>query len=460
MGMTPRAARFLLFAAPALTFFLASCGASTEFYTAVETNVAQGRYAAALEGVRANADAYGDKNTVLYKMDMGALFHYAGEPDSSTAYLLDAEREIDDLYTRSVSLTALSMVLNDNVLPYEGEDFEKVLVNVFLALNFAEKGLPDEAVVEARKVDLKLRTYAQRYEGKNVYQEDAFARYLAGVLYESAGELNDAFISYRKAYEAYEQYAVHFATHAPGFLLDDLVRTAELLSFSQEAQQYRDRGGAPFQKTRRDWGSVVVVAYAGRGPIKTEVRPTVSIADDAGIIHTFQVALPTFTPRFIGGRFYDVDIRSVTDSTVVIEDRTEIAEDVTVIASRVLDDRLGLVYLKSGGRALLKFLAAEKAKSALKKKGEDEDGKKEGSGTTFVNILGSIAVDLLVGATERADVRTWRTLPAQFQLARIHLAPGTYRVRAAASDGGYVLPSETVTVRSGKTTFLIVDDIR
>ena len=76
-------------------------------------------------------------------------------------------------------------------------------MNVYLALNFAAQGLPDEALVEARKVDLKLKEYARQYEGKNAYQEDAFARYLSGILYESTGEINDAFIAYKKAYEAY-----------------------------------------------------------------------------------------------------------------------------------------------------------------------------------------------------------------------------------------------------------------
>ena len=136
----------------------------------------------------------------------------------------------------------MSVLLNDNVLPYDGEDFERVLVNVFLALNFAKQGLPDEAIVEARKVDLKLREFARQYEGKNTFQEDAFARYLAGALYESGAEINDAFISYRKAHEAYEKYARAYGTKAPSFLLNDLVRMAKLLSFTDEYEKYRQLG--------------------------------------------------------------------------------------------------------------------------------------------------------------------------------------------------------------------------
>ena len=35
------------------------------------------------------------------------------------------------------------------------------------------------------------------------YRNDGFARYVCGILYEAAGDLNNAFIAYRNAYEAY-----------------------------------------------------------------------------------------------------------------------------------------------------------------------------------------------------------------------------------------------------------------
>ncbi len=195
MSILRLAKKALWYCSAALSLLLAFCGTSTEFYRNVEANISQGKYYEAIEDVRNNRSAYGDKSKVLFSFDMGLLFHYAGEPDSSIKYFFAAEKEIEDLYTKSISLAALSFVLNDNVLPYEGEDFEKVLVNVFLALNYAEKGMMEDALVEARKVDLKLRQYVREYEGKNKYQEDAFIRYIAGAMYETEGEINDAFIS-------------------------------------------------------------------------------------------------------------------------------------------------------------------------------------------------------------------------------------------------------------------------
>jgi hypothetical protein len=432
----------------ALLLFAGGCGSATEFYRNVDEHIAAGRYEEAIQEVRKNHSSYGDKSTVLYKLDMGMLFHYAGIPDSSNAYFFDAEKEMEDLFTKSISLSALSVVLNDNVLPYEGEDFEKVMVNVFLALNFAERGDYEGALVEARKVDLKLREYARQYEGKNTYQEDAFVRYLAGVLYESDGEINDAFISYRKAYEAYRTYEKEYGTQTPTFLLDDLVRTAALLRFDDERLAYESLGGKVHDTSpARRTGSVVVLVYSGKGPIKLEQRPTVSIPDSAGTLHTFQVALPKFVARTVARRTYDIEVVSPRDTSRL---EANVAEDITAIAQKSLEDRLALVYLKSGGRALLKFLAAEKVKSGLK-----NDGKSKTR-----NLLESLAVDLLVGATEQADLRTWRTLPAAIHLARIHLTPGTYTLTVASSDGKYHLADRSVTVKPGRATFVIVDDVR
>ncbi len=418
-----------------------------DFFREVDTDVAAGKYDEAIAGVRKNSSQYGEKSSVLLNLDLGALHHYAGNNDSSTAYLLNAEKEIDELFTKSISTEVMSFVLNDNLLPYEGEDFEKVMVNMFLALNFAEKGLPDDALVEARKVDLKLREYARQYEDKNAYREDAFIRYLAGALYESSGEVNDAFISYRTSYETYGVYLENYGTATPKFLLDDLVRTARELGFDDEAEKYIGLGGQDYEPVRKPQGSILVIVYAGKGPIKVEERPTVSIADDDGVLHTFQVALPKFVPRMTAPRDYVVTARSDSAST---GGTAVLAQDITAIAKKCLEDRLALIYLKSGGRALLKFLAAEKAKSGIK----DSKGSKLG------NFLGSLGVDIAVRLTEKADVRTWRTLPAEIHILRLNVPDGSYALQVESSDGGFSVGNLKSDVTSGRTSIVIVDDLR
>ena len=413
----------------------------------IEADVARGEYRQAITALTAAEESYGETSSVLYRLELGMLYHYAGEYDSSTAQLLVAEREIEDLYTKSISQAAVSMVLNDNVLPYEGEDFEQVMLNTVVALNFAQQGQTDEALVEARKVDLKLREFARRYEDKNVYAEDAFSRYLAGVLYENAGDINDAFISYRLAFDAYRRYEDQFLTAPPSFLLDDLVRTATVMAFTEEAALYREAGGRAFLPGDRDMGRILVLVYAGRGPIKEQIRASVSIPDDEGTIHTFQVALPKFVVRYLEPRTYAVRLMGAAQGAPAMPCVT--GQNINAIAAQSLADRLGLIYLKSGGRALLKFLAAEKAKKELKKNDSET-----------ANVLGSLAIDILVSATEQADLRSWTTLPAEIQLAQLSVSPGEYGMEISAGDGQFRMTVNDVRVRPGKTTLVLVDDIR
>src|SRR5207245_9403545 len=126
-----------------------------------------------------------------------AMTHYlAGRYAESNAQLARAEDRIDALYTVSLHLEAGAFLTNDTTLPYEGEDFEKVMINVIAALNYVSLDRLDDALVEVRKVDQKLNVFNDRNEKKNVYKEDAFARYLSGILYEARGELNDALVAY------------------------------------------------------------------------------------------------------------------------------------------------------------------------------------------------------------------------------------------------------------------------
>ena len=61
-----------------------------------------------------------------------------------------------------------------------------------------------DALVEARRIDHRLNVLSDRTKEKAAYRDDGFARYLSGILYESAGDVNNAFIAYRKAYETFE----------------------------------------------------------------------------------------------------------------------------------------------------------------------------------------------------------------------------------------------------------------
>ena len=133
-------------------------------------------------------------------------------------------------------------------------------------------------------------------------------------------------------------------------------------------------------------------------------------------LHTLQIALLKIIPRTKTPRSYLVTARAASGSAFRTQTGTEFAENVTAIAAEAPDDLLAHPYLNSGARALLKFLATEKAMAKLRKN-DDE----------LVNVPGSLAVDVAAGAAKQANLSTWRMLPAKLQIDRLTLPVGDMR---------------------------------
>lgn len=426
---------------------LVACGTAVAHYAAIEKNLWSGNYAAAAAQIEKSQKEYGNKGVVLYNLELGTAYHYAGMYDPSTRNFLTAERKMQDLWTVSVSTEASALLLNDNALDYGGEDHEKVLVNFFAGMNFAEKGDYESALVEARKVDTKLKEISRLYDGKNRYQEDAFVRYVAGVLYEADNEMNDAFISYRKAAETYEgSFKKTFGMVMPGQLKDDLIRSADAMNFREERDQYRQKYGKQGRAYSKSEGSVFAVIYSGKSPVKVENNFEARLQDLQGMYHSVKVSVPKYMDREARIRSYTVMLTPEGGGSP-LTGRAEVAEDIGEIAKKALEDRLTILYLKSGGRAILKFIAKEQANKEIKKQ----------TGGGFAGELLSFATSAAVDATEAADIRTWRTLPDNIQVSRIYAPPGRYTL--TVSEAGRIVASKPVTVKAGGVEVAALPDV-
>ncbi len=99
---------------------------------------------------------FGDKDRVLYWIDLGLLNHYADKDSLAIENLQLADYAIEELYTKSISKGAASMLLNDNALDYSGEDYENIYINVFKSLSYYRNGFSESALVEIRRLLEKL----------------------------------------------------------------------------------------------------------------------------------------------------------------------------------------------------------------------------------------------------------------------------------------------------------------
>jgi len=134
-------------------------------YKEIDKNIYLGNYQAAISQIESSKEkVYKEKDKVLYYLNLGILYHYADEYEKSNELLTKAEFAIEDLFTKSASKIATSILLNDNALDYSGEDYEDIYLNIFKALNYIKLNETDASFVEINRINLKLNKLDDKYK--------------------------------------------------------------------------------------------------------------------------------------------------------------------------------------------------------------------------------------------------------------------------------------------------------
>lgn len=463
--------------------FLWGCGPSIDRYLLVENHLRADQFKQADAVIREAEKDYGKKNLVLYGMDRGMTLHLAGDYQQSNAVLEQADEEIERLYTRSIRSETAAFMTNDNALPYEGDPYEQVMVNVVKALNYAMLNQWQDALVEVRRIDHRLNVLSDRRNDRQAYRDDGFARYLSGVLYESAGDINNAFIAYRKAYETYESTRSWSRMVVPAQLRADLLRTAEALNLNQELAEYqRVFPGTPWETTveQRQLAQVVVISYNGRAPHKEDQFFDLPISLDAlqlvllnrGILQSnrsnpsrrtvdsvlyglngrvVRVALPKLVPQKTQVPVDHITLVQEGRNPVIVQ--TELTQNVSAMAEKALSERMAGITVKALARAAVKFSLAEGAtRGAQQAAGRDA--------APWVGLLVGLFTKGLAVASEESDKRSWRTLPDEIHFARAWVPPGQYRLQGThligesrTNDG--VASGHTLDLKARETAIVI-----
>lgn len=359
---------------------------------------------------------------LLFLLEKGNLLRLAGRYQDAIRLLLEADRLSDLQRGVEVGQEAAALLTSDLAREYRGADYEKVLINYCLAVCYAAEGSMEDALVECRRVNEKLKVFNDEYDQDNRYEDDAFVRYFMGVLYEASGDMDDALVAYRNALRVYEDdYAGMYGLGVPERLQADILRITALPGFESLHEEFSARwpsvswegsGAGPGR------GEVVVILEEGLIPPRYE-RSVQGYTDD----RVFRIAVPAILDRVRPPS-------SVRISCGGSSARGFLAEDVASIAAKNLEDQAGRDLARAIARAVVKAAAAGAAEEAVENLTGDEHGCwSEGTG---------FAVSLFGAATEHADLRSWLTLPARIYVARLALPPGERRV-AVDLDGRTVV---------------------
>ncbi|MBN1297794.1 hypothetical protein JXA80_13520 [bacterium] len=443
---------------------LSGCATYHQKNQAFHQAIATAHYQEAVEMMdRRSSEARG-RNRLLYHMEKGAAEHMAGEYAASNDTLEKAYIILDE-FQRNYALETVSFITNPTVVPYPGEDFEKVQIHYYKAMNFALENNLDDARVECRRINIKLNEINDRYEAgkKNHYQTDAFAWNLMGLLFDASGDVNDAFICYRNALEAYESgYQSDYGLGPPRQLIRDLIRSAVRTGLHDEAQ----RVAAQYNELATPTGTgtndtdVVIFWNNGLGPVKTEESINFFLdKGDLGLVtfvsedRNFWLPVPVgghdtnsfndlsfvrmALPRYMERKPFFIRAEAVSGDVTTPLER---AQDINGIALLNLQDRMG----RELGKALLRLIIKQGIERAVRK----EDA-----------TLGVI-VSIVNAVTEQADTRNWQTLPHEIHYARIPVQPGpqTIVLRRSSPDGRIDDAVIPVDARENRTVFVVYHD--
>ena len=445
--------RILLLAFGAIWFV--GCSGSMSHYAKVERSLSSGNSAQAVTIIQSAKPDYGDKNRLLYLLDEGMVLHLAEQYAESNKVLEKAYTLVEDMYTRYFRDEASALLVNEAQRPFEGAPYEHVMINVVKALNYAALQQWNEALVEGRRIDHRLNVLHDQQEGNETYQEDPFARYLVGLLYDIAGDLNNAYVGYRKAEQVYEDSREWSRVVFPDILKADLIRTAERLGLSDEVQQYREKypevSLASVSDGLSPQAQLIVISYHGQGPKKEDVIIDVPVSLDA--LYLVALTKPWFgrsTRDTRGGEslLYGIhgqiarialprltvkktslahDVIEGTNQTASFKTQSERVYDIAAVAEKNLADDYDGLVLRAVARSAMKMAAAEGitigARAAAGRNNQD-----------WVGLLVGAIARIFALATEEADLRSWRTLPGELQLTRLWVEPGDYSVAIQSMD--------------------------
>lgn len=363
------------------------------------------------------ADRKNSTNQLLYNLEAGRVAQIAGNPQVSlkefrqAAEIYDQEEAAARLRLSSGARTGAAIITNDRALVYHSDPFERIFSETFQALNYLALDDAAGAAVEFRRVDHsqrqqelshsreiakqeksnaknddRLEKYEGYFQGLNTAAalarssiQNAYSYYLTAAFWEGIGSYNDALVDYKHALQI---------VPSAGFLLEDIERVSAKLD----------------GKTNNNQGTVVIALEQGFVPPKQEI--SIPIPTIHGVL---AVSFPIYSSALMVSP-NPIRVRAGNDYV-----STQPVVRIDAMAARALKEKIPAM--------LIRQIARTTAKYALQKEANDQSP-----------LLG-LASQLYNLMSEQADLRSWLSLPANAQIARLSLEPGKRQIVLSLPSG-------------------------
>ena len=414
-----------------LIAFLSSC--ATYYKRNIEFNqyFQQGNLDRASLALEKDKKADERKTRLLYFLNRGVVAFMQGNFAESNQFFEQAYNYTEDNQSNVVDQFA-SFLTNPNITDYKAEDHEALYINYYKALNYFDMGDYNAALVECKRMNIRLAAQADKYKNAKRFQHDAFIHVLMGIIYDTQHDYNNAFIAYRNAYEIYKNdYATLFNMAVPEQLKLDILRSAYLMGFSSDVTFYEKEFGMKYIHEKLDnSGDLVFLWHNGLSPVKAEWSINFAVNkgsggqvifanEEMGLNFPFAISNQDYESKGLGDlsflriAFPKYEERPLVYHKGIVSANGQsrqlgLVEDINEVAKKGLEDRMRLEVGKSLLRLAMKKAAEKMARS-----------QNEGVGA-LVGMVNAI--------TEKADTRNWQTLPHSIYYTRLKLPAGQQKV--------------------------------
>jgi hypothetical protein len=366
--------------------------------------------------------------------------------DFEKAYKLIQQAQLAAKLELSRGIDNVAAVMsNDNAIRYDIPLYEQSMLHSYQALNYIAQHNLSGALVEVRRANLVQEQaikanknslneyqeksgsgdrYNQQYPAmdnligniKNGFQ-NAYTFYLSALLYEAAGNSNDAYIDYKKALEIYPDNS---------YLQRDVWRLANRLSMSSDISLLKARLPQSITLNKDpELGQVIFIVENGIVAAQEEIAINLPIFTSQNNMRFYSVALPS----------YQNHLRTYSPLNINYQGKSYQSEEIVRIqslAAKQLKDDLPVIIT----RQITRLVAKEKLRQQLARNNGE---------------LGSIFASLYNMATEKADTRSWSTLPDSIHILRLNLSPGEHSLMVNINNQSQKV---NVTIAPNKITLI------
>jgi len=390
-------------------------------------------------------------NIILWSIQAGSLARNCKNYKKSIEFFDKAEKsykeDVDkDTFLNNTIESTTSLLINNNSNDYEGNTYERIMVNTYKALDFVSLNDHENARVEFNraldrqrrakeyfKKEIKELKNKLKNENKNNKDKNNINKLKVSKNKQTQDVIYKNYSNLLNNFKAYPDFVNPFTTYIAGiyFLLnDDSTKARDLLKESmnmapknkQILSDYKlsNKYITSLKKSKNNYAWIIY--EGGKGLINDEIKIQIPLFLFTKKIFYTGIALPNLKERDSSFKYLKVNNKKT--STICNMDnviKTEFKKRFPMIVTQTV------------------FSAVTKTILQL------QLNKQTG-------LIGGVTGAIYQALTNKADVRSWTALPKKFQSVRVQLSENPLKIK---DDHGNLL--RNIIIPKGKNALIFVN---